>query len=87
IAFNDVLTVTLEVVATGHKVSQSSNEIVAAAESTARYISEIATLAEQTAQLTADARVQAENMGELAQKLLEGIRYFRLPVGLLPEGN
>ncbi len=86
-AFNEVQTVTIEVVATGQKVSESSNEIANAAESTARYISEIATLAEQTANLTAEARTQAEIMGELAQQLLQGIRYFRLPVGLLPESN
>jgi len=86
-AFNEVQTVTMEVVATGQQVSESSNEIAIAAESTARYISEIATLAEQTAQLTADARTQAEIMGDLAQQLLAGIRYFRLPVGLLPESR
>jgi methyl-accepting chemotaxis protein PixJ len=86
-AFNEVQTVTIEVVATGQKVSESSNEIANAAESTARYISEIATLAEQTANLTAEARTQAEIMGELAQQLLQGIRYFRLPVGLLPESK
>lgn len=86
-AFNEVQAVTIEVVATGQKVSESSNEIAIAAESTARYISEIATLAEQTAALTADARTQAEIMGELAQQLLAGIRYFRLPVGLLPESK
>ncbi len=86
-AFNEVQTVTIDVVATGQKVSESSNEIANAAESTARYISEIATLAEQTANLTAEARTQAEIMGELAQQLLQGIRYFRLPVGLLPESK
>ncbi len=86
-AFKEVQTVTIEVVATGQQVSESSNEIAIAAESTARYISEIATLAEQTAQLTADARNQAEIMGDLAQQLLAGIRYFRLPVGLLPESK
>lgn len=86
-AFNEVQTVTMEVVATGQQVSESSNDIAIAAESTARYISEIATLAEQTAALTADARTQAEIMGDLAQQLLAGIRYFRLPVGLLPESK
>ncbi|MFN3926794.1 MAG: methyl-accepting chemotaxis protein [Pseudanabaenaceae cyanobacterium] len=83
-AFQSVRQVTEQVVKVGQSVTSSSLEIADAAVSTARYISEIATLAEQTAQLTATARQQAETMGAIAQELLTGIRFFRLPEAMLP---
>jgi methyl-accepting chemotaxis protein len=82
IAFATVQTKTSEVSGVGQKVTDSSLEIAAASDSTAKYMSEIATLAQRTAELTGNARLQAEQMGDLAQRLLEGIRFFRLPAAL-----
>ncbi|CAN1209244.1 hypothetical protein TUMEXPCC7403_03410 [Tumidithrix helvetica PCC 7403] len=79
LAFNSVQTTTTEVVEVGQRVTESSLEIALASDSTAKYMSEIATLAQRTADLTGSARQQAEQMGSLAQHLLEGIRFFRLP--------
>jgi hypothetical protein len=67
----------------GQTVTGSSLEIATAADSTAKYMSEIATLAGQTANLTATARQKAETMGSIAQQLLAGIRFFRLPDAIL----
>ncbi len=82
-AFQSVRQVTEQVVRVGQSVTGSSLEIATAADSTAKYMSEIATLAGQTANLTATARQKAETMGSIAQQLLAGIRFFRLPEGIL----
>jgi len=82
-AFQSVRQVTEQVVAVGQSVTSSSLEIATAADSTAKYMSEIATLAGQTANLTATARQKAETMGSIAQQLLAGIRFFRLPEAIL----
>ena len=78
-AFNSIQIATEEVVQIGQTITESSTEIAEAAESTASYISEIAQLAERTANLTRSARQQAESMGNQAQQLLQGIKFFRLP--------
>ena len=82
-AFQSVRQVTEQVVGVGQSVTGSSLEIATAADSTAKYMSEIATLAGQTANLTATARQKAETMGSIAQQLLAGIRFFRLPEAIL----
>ncbi len=82
-AFQSVRQVTEQVVRVGQSVTSSSLEIANAADSTAKYMSEIATLAGQTANLTATARQKAETMGSIAQQLLAGIRFFRLPEAVL----
>jgi methyl-accepting chemotaxis protein len=82
-AFQSVRQVTEQVVQVGRSVTSSSLEIATAADSTAKYMSEIATLAGQTADLTATARQKAETMGSIAQQLLAGIRFFRLPEAML----
>ena len=82
-AFQSVRQVTEQVVRVGQSVTGSSLEIATAADSTAKYMSEIATLAGQTANLTATARQKAETMGSIAQQLLAGIRFFRLPESIL----
>ncbi len=78
-AFNSIQAATEEVVQIGEAITISSTEIAEAAGSTASYISEIAQLADRTANLTRSARQQAEAMGNQAQRLLQGIQFFRLP--------
>ena len=78
-AFNSIQMATAEVVQIGEAITVSSTEIAEAAGSTASYISEIAQLADRTANLTRSARQQAEAMGNQAQRLLQGIQFFRLP--------
>jgi hypothetical protein len=46
-------------------------------------MSEIDKLATETANLTRSTSLQAEQMGTLAQKLLTGIQFFRLPDALI----
>ncbi|MEE3716003.1 hypothetical protein V2H45_04490 [Tumidithrix elongata RA019] len=87
LAFNSVQNTTTEVVEVGQRVTESSLEIAVASDSTAKYMSEIATLAQRTADLTANAREQAEQMGDLAQSLLEGIRFFQLPDMMQPSSD
>jgi twitching motility protein PilJ len=78
-AFNSIQIATEEVVQIGQAITESSTEIAEAAGSTASYMSEIAQLADRTADLTRSARQQAETMGNQAQRLLQGIQFFRLP--------
>ena len=83
-AFNSIQVATEEVVQIGQTITESSTEIAEAADSTANYISEISQLADRTADLTRSARQQAEAMGNQAQQLLQGIRFFRLPDVTVP---
>ena len=83
-AFNSIQVATEEVVQIGQTITESSTEIAEAADSTADYISEISKLADRTADLTRSARQQAEAMGNQAQQLLQGIRFFRLPDVTVP---
>jgi methyl-accepting chemotaxis protein len=78
-AFTSVQTETEQVVEIGQRVTQSSIEIAKAAASTAKYMGEIAKIADKTADLTRSTKAQAESMGIVAQQLLEGISFFRLP--------
>jgi methyl-accepting chemotaxis protein len=78
-AFSSVQTETEQVVEIGSRVTQSSIEIAKAAATTAEYMSEIAKIADQTANLTRNTKAQAESMGIVAQQLLDGISFFRLP--------
>jgi len=78
-AFTSVQTETEQVVEIGQRVTQSSIEIAKAAASTAKYMGEIAKIADKTADLTRSTKAQAESMGIVAQHLLEGISFFRLP--------
>lgn len=82
-AFYDIQTVTEVVVKAGQSITESSVKIVEAAEATVRYMSEIDKLATETANLTTSTNRQAEQIGTLAQKLLTGIQFFRLPEGLM----
>ncbi len=82
-AFYSIQKVTEQVVKVGQTITESSFEIAEAADTTVRYMSEIDTLATQTASLTSSTRLQAEQMGTLAQKLLAGIQFFRLPEALM----
>jgi twitching motility protein PilJ len=82
-AFYDIQTVTELVVNAGQSITESSVKIADAAEATVQYMSEIDKLATETANLTRSTSIQAEQMGGLAQKLLAGIQFFRLPESLL----
>ncbi len=82
-AFYDIQTVTELVVNAGQSITESSVKIADAAEATVQYMSEIDKLATETANLTRSTSIQAEQMGGLAQKLLAGIQFFRLPEALL----
>jgi twitching motility protein PilJ len=78
-AFRNVQTLANEVVLVGQDVTESSMEIASSADATAKYMSEIAQLAAQTADLTRNARQQSERMGNIAERLLASIQFFRLP--------
>lgn len=77
--FNNLRTTTGQVVQAGEGVAQSNLQIVNAAQSTAKAINEIAALAERTALLTRKAQRRTEGMEMLSLRLLESIRFFRLP--------
>ncbi|MDX1976798.1 MAG: methyl-accepting chemotaxis protein [Pseudanabaenaceae cyanobacterium bins.68] len=81
-AFEEVQLKTEQVVESSEQVSQSSSEIAKAAASTAEYMGEIAKIAAKTAVLTRSTKAQAETMGIIAQELLDGINFFRLPPNL-----
>jgi methyl-accepting chemotaxis protein PixJ len=78
-AFAKVQDTTEQVVRVGNTVEQSSQEIVATSQSTAQAMRNIAQLAERTAQLTQTTRTESEQMGNLSDRLLKNIQYFRLP--------
>lgn len=78
-AFEEVQVKTEQVVQSSEQVSQSSIEIAKAAASTANYMGEIAKIAAKTAVLTRSTKAQAEAMRIIAQELLDGINFFRLP--------
>jgi methyl-accepting chemotaxis protein len=82
-AFYDIQKVTELVVNAGQSITESSVKIADAAEATVQYMSAIDKLATQTANLTRSSSLQAEQMGTLAQKLLIGIQFFRLPEALM----
>ena len=77
--FSNLRTTTGQVVQAGEGVAQSNLQIVNAAGSTAKAINEIAALAERTALLTRKAQQRTEGMEMLSLRLLESIRFFRLP--------
>lgn len=77
--FSNLRTTTGQVVQAGEGVAQSNLQIVNAAVSTAKAIDEIAALAERTALLTRKAQRRTEGMEMLSYRLLESIRFFRLP--------
>jgi methyl-accepting chemotaxis protein PixJ len=77
--FANVQDTTEKVVEVGNTVEQSSQKIVATSQSTAQAMRNIAQLAERTAQLTQTTRSQSEAMGELSNRLLKNMQYFRLP--------
>ncbi len=78
-AFTRVQVELEKAVESGRQIAQTSVGIAAASASTANYMSEIAKLAERTAELTRNTRRRSENMEFLAQQLLSGIGFFRLP--------
>jgi methyl-accepting chemotaxis protein len=82
-AFYDIQKVTELVVNAGQSITESSIKIADAAEATVEYMSAIDKLATETATLTRSTSIQAEQMGTLAQKLLTGIQFFRLPEALM----
>jgi twitching motility protein PilJ len=82
-AFYDIQKVTELVVNAGQSITESSIKIADAAEATVEYMSAIDKLATETATLTRSTSLQAEQMGTLAQKLLTGIQFFRLPDTLM----
>lgn len=77
--FSNLRTTTGQVVQAGEGVAQSNLQIVNAAQSTAKAIDEIAALAERTALLTRKVQRRTEGMEMLSLRLLESIRFFRLP--------
>lgn len=81
--FNNVRTVTGEVVQAGVAVAQSNLEIVSVAQSTATTMRGIADLAAQTAQLTQNTRLQSEQMETLSAQLLQRVQFFRLPTEII----
>ncbi|NJK60613.1 MAG: methyl-accepting chemotaxis protein [Oscillatoriales cyanobacterium SM2_1_8] len=82
-AFSSVQTELAKAVEAGRQIAQTSVGIAAASASTANYMSEIAKLAERTAELTRNTRRRSENMEFLAQQLLAGIGFFRVPEAAL----
>jgi len=78
-AFTSVQAELAKAVEAGRQIAQTSVGIASASASTANYMSEIAKLAERTAELTRNTRRRSENMEFLAQQLLSGIGFFRVP--------
>ncbi len=82
-AFTSVQAELAKAVEAGRQIAQTSVGIASASASTANYMSEIAKLAERTAELTRNTRRRSENMEFLAQQLLSGIGFFRVPEAAL----
>lgn len=78
-AFANVQNTNEQVVQVGNTVEQSSQKIVETSRSTAQAMRNIAQIAEQTVQLTQTTQTQSEAMGQLSDRLLKDIQYFRLP--------
>ncbi len=81
--FGNMRAATGQVVQAGEAVAQSNREIVEAAQSTAQAMRDIAHLTERTAGLTQSTRSQSEQMGDLSDRLLRSIQFFRLPASVL----
>ncbi len=86
-AFANVQDTTEKVVEVGNTVEQSSQKIVEVSQSTARAMRNIAQIAERTAQLTQTTRTQSEAMGDLSDRLLKNIQFFRLPESTQSRSN
>jgi methyl-accepting chemotaxis protein PixJ len=77
--FDNVQTVTTEVVRSGETVAASSQQMIGVAQSTATTMQSIFELVERTTNLIQNTRNQSETMGQLSAQLLQRVEFFRLP--------
>jgi methyl-accepting chemotaxis protein len=80
--FDNVQTVTAEVVRSGETVATSSQQMIGVAQSTATTMQSIFELVERTTNLIQNTRNQSEIMGQLSTQLLQRVEFFRLPAAL-----
>ncbi|MFN3361993.1 MAG: HAMP domain-containing protein [Pseudanabaenaceae cyanobacterium] len=78
-AFVNIKTVTEELAKLGEAVTESSQSIAQAIAVSFESIKEIEAAAQRSAEQSDITRAQASQMREIAQKLLESMRFFRLP--------
>ncbi|MCS6960328.1 MAG: HAMP domain-containing protein [Pseudanabaenaceae cyanobacterium SKYGB_i_bin29] len=78
-AFVNIKTVTEELAKLGEAVTESSQAIAQAIAVSFESIKEIEAAAQRSAEQSDVTRAQASQMREIAQKLLESMRFFRLP--------
>ncbi|NKB17827.1 MAG: methyl-accepting chemotaxis protein [Pseudanabaena sp. CRU_2_10] len=83
--FSNVQTIAGDALQSGTAVTKSNQEIITAAQATAQAMRDIAVLADRTAKLTQTTRAQSEQMGNLSDRLLKNVQFFRLPASLLQE--
>ena len=83
--FSNVQTIAGDALQSGTAVTKSNQEIIAAAQATAQAMRDIAVLADRTAKLTQTTRAQSEQMGNLSDRLLKNVQFFRLPASMLQE--
>ncbi|MGL5871344.1 MAG: GAF domain-containing protein [Xenococcaceae cyanobacterium] len=81
--FDNMQSVTGQVVETSEAVAQSSQQIVDAAKSTAKVMRDITLLAARTAKLTKKTQRKSEGMEVLSTRLLDKFNFFRLPEELV----
>jgi methyl-accepting chemotaxis protein PixJ len=77
--FKGVRNVTINAMAAGEKVAQSNEEILTATSQTVEAIKNIEITTIETAKITKDSLKQAKVMGKLSHKMLERIKFFKLP--------
>jgi twitching motility protein PilJ len=81
--FNNMQSVTGQVLETSEAVAKSNQEIVDAAKSTAKVMRDISLIAARTAKLTKKTQRKSEGMEKLSTRLLDKFSFFRLPDELL----
>ncbi|AFY73101.1 methyl-accepting chemotaxis protein [Synechococcus sp. PCC 7502] len=84
-AFKDIKDVTEQVAALGDSVLQSSQEIAVAVQSGVDSIQEIAALAQRSASQSNLTLERSAQMGQLARRLLNDVRFFQLPADKIPQ--
>lgn len=84
-AFSDIKNVTAQVAALGETVLASSQEIVQAVKVSAESILEISALAQRSASQSTLTLERSAQMGQLARRLLNDVRFFQLPADKIPQ--
>lgn len=84
-AFNDIKDVTEQVAALGQTVFNSSQEIAEAVQTSVDSIQEIAALAQRSASQSTLTLERSAQMGQLARRLLNDVRFFQLPTDKIPQ--